>query len=441
MNTHEFNKQDELTRRQVMANAARTYLGVTVAPMLGGTLATGALGATKKGAGPSQVAEHVIFLNMQGGMSHLDTFDPKPRNKEVQGPVEAIPTNADYEVSQYLPEFAKVADRACVIRSMSSTQGAHEQGQYMLHRSYQPRGTIVHPAIGSWIVRHKGRKNATLPGFVTVGTNPKNASAGFFGAEFQGVPLGRPDEGLKDSKRPNSVSEGDFTKRLAIADVLNKKFHETYKSPDVKSYDSLYDEAVKLMKSEDLKAFDIKREPSSTRSKYGNDRFAQGCLLARRLVEVGVRFVEVGLGGWDTHYDNFTSVEARAAVLDKGFATLVQDLEAKGLLETTLVVIGTEFGRTPHIVTEHDNGRDHHPACFSTVMAGAGIKGGTTYGKSDKEARRPDSDPVTVQDFNSTIGYALGIDSQKILHSPSGRPFRMAGAEKDLGDPVKSIFA
>ena len=173
MNTHEFKKQDELTRRQIMANAARTYLGVTVAPMLGGTLATGALGATKKGAGPSQVAEHVIFLNMHGGMSHLDTFDPKPRNKEVQGPVEVIPTSGDYEVSQYLPEFAKVADRACVIRSMSSTQGAHEQGQYMLHRSYQPRGTIVHPAIGSWIVRHKGRKNSTLPGFVTVGTNPK----------------------------------------------------------------------------------------------------------------------------------------------------------------------------------------------------------------------------------------------------------------------------
>mgnify|MGYP003311570344 FL=1 len=237
MNQQELNKQDELTRRQIMVNAARSYLGVTVAPMLGGTLATGALGATKKAVGPSKVAEHVIFLNMHGGMSHLDTFDPKPRNKEVQGPVEAIPTNGDYEVSQYLPEFAKIADRACVIRSMSSTQGAHEQGQYMLHRSYQPRGTIVHPAIGSWIVRHKGRKNSTLPGFVTVGTNPKNASAGFFGAEFQGVPLGRPDEGLKDSKRPNSVSEADFTKRLAIADVLNKKFHETYKSPDVKSYD------------------------------------------------------------------------------------------------------------------------------------------------------------------------------------------------------------
>ncbi|NIP98505.1 MAG: DUF1501 domain-containing protein, partial [Akkermansiaceae bacterium] len=297
MNEHDFNRPDELTRRQIMINAARAYLGVTVAPMLGGTLATGAIGATKKQSGPGKLAEHVIFLNMAGGMSHLDTFDPKPRNKEVQGPVEAIPTNGDFEISQFLPETAKVADRMCIIRSMTSRQGAHDQGQYLLHRSYSPRGTIVHPAIGSWVVRHKGRRNSTLPGFVTVGSNPKNASAGFFGAEFQGVPLGRPDEGLKDSKRAKSVSEEDFKRRLAIADALNKEFHQKYKSPDVKSYDSLYDEATKLMKSEDLKAFDIGLEPAKTRGLYGRDRFGQGCLLARRLVEVGVRFVEVALGG------------------------------------------------------------------------------------------------------------------------------------------------
>jgi hypothetical protein len=328
----------------------------------------------------------------------------------------------------------------CVIRSLSSQQGAHDQGQYLLHRSYSPRGTIVHPAIGAWVVRHKGRKNTTLPGFVTVGTNPKNASAGFFGAEFQGVPLGRADEGLKDSKRPNTVSEEDFNRRLAIADALNKDFHEKFKTPDVKSYESLYDEATKLMKSEDLKAFEIGLEPSNVRAKYGNDGFGQGCLLARRLVEAGVRFIEVGLGGWDTHYDNFTAVESRAAVLDKGFATLVKDLEEKGLLDSTLVVIGTEFGRTPMIVTEHNNGRDHHPACFSAVMAGAGVRGGTVYGESDREGNRPADKAMSVQDFNATIGYALGIDSHKILHSPSGRPFRMAGAEAELGTPVKEIF-
>ena len=195
------------------------------------------------------------------------------------------------------------------------------------------------------------------------------------------------------------------------------------------------------MKSEDLQAFEISRESGQVRGDYGNNGFGQGCLLARRLVEAGVRFVEVTLGGWDTHYDNFTAVQGRAAILDQGFAALMKDLKSKGLLDKTLVVIGTEFGRTPTIVTEHNNGRDHHPSCFSCVMAGAGIKGGTSYGLSDSEGRKVKQDPVTVQDFNATIGYALGLDTAKVLHSPSGRPFRMGGAEKELGKPVTGIFA
>jgi len=441
MDKASFLNTDELGRRQFMINAARSYLGVTVAPMLGASLATGSLGAQErrkaKGGG---TAEHVIFLNMGGGMSHLDTWDTKPGNKEVQGPVESIATSGDMQLSQYLPGSAKVADKICVINSMTSKQGAHSQGQYLLHRSYSPRGTIVHPAIGAWVVRMKGRKNTTLPGFVTVGTSPSASSPGFFGAEFGGVPLGRPDEGLKNSSRAGSVSEEDFNRRLAIADALNKSFADKYKTPGVKAYDSLYDEAVKLMKSEDLKAFDISREPSKGRNKYGSDRFGQGCLLARRLVESGVRFVEVSLGGWDTHYDNFNAVESRASILDKGFSTLVKDLDERGLLESTLVVIGTEFGRTPRIVEEHNSGRDHHPACFSTVMAGGGIAGGQKYGESDKNGNRVAENPVTVQDFNATIGHALGIDYAQVVSSPSGRPFRMAGAEAELGKPITSIF-
>ncbi|MEM9080156.1 MAG: DUF1501 domain-containing protein [Verrucomicrobiota bacterium] len=390
-------------------------------------------------SGRAKSAEHVIFLNMAGGMSHLDTFDLKP-GRDVQGPVEGISTAGDYQVSQYLPKTAEVADKMCVINSMTSKQGAHEQGQYLLHRSYSPRGTITHPAIGAWVVRLKGRKNESLPGFVSVGGSARSASSGFMGAEFSGVPLGRPEEGLKDSERAHSVSEEDFNKRLAIADAFNKRFHEKYNVPQVKAYESLYDEAVKLMKSADLEAFDINQEPGTVRERYGQNNFGQGCLLARRLVESGVRFVEVTLGGWDTHYDNFTAVEARAAVLDQGFAALVKDLEIQGLLDSTLVVIGTEFGRSPNIVMEHNNGRDHHPACFSCVLAGGGVKGGVSYGKSDKNGNRPDESPVTLQDFNATIGYALGLDHEQVIYSPSGRPFRMGGADKELGTPLTSIF-
>lgn len=438
MKNSDFNKADELGRRQFMINAARSYLGVTVAPMLGASLASPAF--AQGTAGGKKHAEHVIFLNMAGGMSHLDTFDLKP-GKDVQGPVEAISTKGDFQLSQYLPKSADVADKMCVINSMTSTQGAHEQGQYMLHSSYSQRGTITHPSIGSWVVRLKGRKNDTLPGFVAVGGNPKNASSGFMGAEFAGVPLGRANEGLKDSKRAHTVSEGDFNQRLAIADALNKKFHEKYNVPQVKAYESLYDEAVKLMNSSDLKAFDINQESSAVRSKYGNDNFGQGCLLARRLVESGVRFVEVTLGGWDTHYDNFTAVEARASVLDQGYSALMKDLEQKGLLENTIVVIATEFGRSPNIVAEHNNGRDHHPACFSCVISGGGVKGGVKYGKSDKNGNRPDEKPVTLQDLNATIGYALGLDHSQVVYSPSGRPFRMGGADDVLGSPLTSIFS
>lgn len=317
----------------------------------------------------------------------------------------------------------------------------HEQGQYTLHSSYDPRGTITHPAMGAWVVRMKGRQNKTLPGFVSVGGSAANATGGFMGAEFSAVPLGRADEGLKNSERAGTVGENDFHARLAIADKLNQKFHERFKIPQVKAYESLYEEAVKLMKSEDLKAFDISLEDYENRERYGNNGFGQGCVLAKRLVSAGVRFVEVTLGGWDTHYDNFTAVEARANVLDQGYTALLKDLEANGLLDKTLVVIGTEFGRSPEIVTHHNNGRDHHPACFSCVLAGGGVQGGRTYGKSDPKGIRPKEDPVTMQDLNSTIGYALGIDSSKILHSPSGRPFRMGGADAQLGSPITSIFA
>ena len=210
--------------------------------------------------------------------------------------------------------------------------------------------------------------------------------------------------------------------------------------PQIKAYESLYDEAVKLMNSADLQAFDINKEDGKTRDMYGKEGFGQGCLLARRLVESGVRFVEVTLGGWDTHYDNFTSVEARAKVLDQGYAALMTDLANKGLLEKTMVVIATEFGRSPNIVDEHNSGRDHHPACFSAVISGGGIKGGVKYGKSDKDGGRPDENPTTLQDLNATIAYGLGLDHSKIIYSPSGRPFRMGGADKELGKPITSIF-
>lgn len=284
----------------------------------------------------------------------------------------------------------------------------------------------------------KGRKNKEIPGFVTIGSGAAAASPGFFGVKYGGVPLGRPDEGLKDSTIPFTVGAEDFDRRLKLADALNKDFHSKHNNTEARAYDELYDEAVRLMKSEDLKAFDIRDEPQSERAAYGDHAFGQGCMLARRLVEHGVRYVEVGLGGWDTHYGNFTAVEARCNVLDQAYANLLIDLEAKGLLDTTIVALSTEFGRTPTIKANHNNGRDHHPGAYSSLLAGGGIKGGMIYGSTDSNGARVKQNRVSTEDFNATIAHGLGIDTTSVLLSPSGRPFKIGGKD---GKPVKSLYS
>lgn len=429
-----FNKADEITRRQFVSNAARAYLGVHLFPMLGGSLASAAPEATTPGGGK---AKNVIYLFMSGGMSHVDTFDPK-KKKEIMGKTEAISTKADgIQLGHYLKNTANVADKLCVINSMNSTQGAHEQGAYIMHTSYDMRGTIKHPSLGSWVVRLGGRIHPELPGFVAVNSSADVTGGGFFGAKYAAAPIGSPDQGLQDSTRAGAVTPEDFERRLTLADKMNRQFHGRFPNADVKAYEELYREAIALMNSKDLKAFDLRQEPEATRKLYGEGSFAQGCLLARRLVQNGVRFVEVQLGGWDTHYDNFTGVEGRCKQFDQAYAALITDLEKNGLLESTLVVVATEFGRTPEIKTEHSNGRDHHPGAFSCVLAGGGIKGGVIHGATDPSGAKVKEAQVSVQDFNATIAYALGLPYEMVLMSPTKRPFKIA----DKGLPITTLFA
>ena len=427
-------KADELTRRQFVSNAARAYLGVHLFPMIGGTLASAAPASAVSGG----KAKNVIYLFMAGGMSHVDTFDPKPKKKDVMGKTEAIPTKADgIMLGHYLAKTAAVADKLCVINSMNSTQGAHEQGAYIMHTSYDMRGTIKHPSLGSWVVKLGGRIHPELPGFVAVNSSPDHTGGGFLGAKFAAAPIGSPDQGLQDSKRSGDVSPEDFERRLTLADKMNRQFHGRYPNADVKAYEELYREAIALMNSKDLNAFDLGKESQATRSLYGSGRFAQGCLLARRLVENGVRFVEVQLGGWDTHYDNFTGVAGRCKEFDQAYAALIADLDKRGILDETLVVVATEFGRTPEIKAEHQDGRDHHPGAFSCVLAGGGVKGGIVHGETDASGGKVRDGLTTVQDFNATIAYALGLPYDTIIMSPTKRPFKIA----DKGTPITSLFA
>mgnify|MGYP003624515006 FL=1 len=430
---------DEGTRRTFLTGIAQSMLGVGAAATFGPRAVAQSLwqdpqNPTKPVVLGRATAKHVIYLFMQGGMSHVDLLDPKPGAK-TQGPNTPIRTRADgIMLGQYLPNLANHMDKACVINSLSSTQGAHAQAQYLMRTSYELRGTIQHPSTGAWCHRMAGRHNDTLPGHVIVGGGADTPGAGFFPAEYQPVPIGDPDDGLKNAARPNGVSERRFKQRLEMLKKLDSGFSDKHKQLSVGSYNQAYADAVKLMRSSDLTAFDIDQESNSIKEAYGNTKFGSGCLLARRLVEHGVRYVEVMSGGWDTHSENFDRLETLVPAIDQALSALLADLDARGLLEDTMVVLASEFGRSPDI--DEDNGRNHYPKAFSALLAGGGVQGGMRYGKTDKEGREVIKDPMSIPDLNATIAYACGIPTDHVLTSPSGRPFKIA----DKGMPATEIF-
>ena len=428
-----FQNVDEYGRREFIAQAAKACLGVGLMPMAGSYIHD-SVKALTPGARPA-AARHVIYLNMTGAMSHLDTFGPKPNNPDIQGPVQAIPTSADGVIlSENLPLTAKHMHNAAVIKTMVTSQGAHEQASYLMHTSYLKRGTIVHPTFGSWVAKLSGQINRTIPMNVKIGGG--GGGAGFLEAKYGALPIGRPGQGLANSKMASYLDDTMFQNRIAAAEKLNVNFTAEYPQKKVRAYSDLYRNAVKLMKSEDLNAFDINKEPDSMKELYGETNFGQGCLLARRLIEHKVRYVEVTRGGWDTHNDNFNAVANNCVDIDKALNGLLLDLEMRGLLKETLVVLTSEFGRTPNI--NGRDGRDHWPYCFTAFLAGGGIKGGVSYGETDDAGRLPtEGKPIKPEDLNATIAYALGLPLNDVQYSPSGRPFTIA----HKGEPLFDVLA
>ncbi|MCB1234379.1 MAG: DUF1501 domain-containing protein, partial [Verrucomicrobiae bacterium] len=377
----------------------------------------------------------VIYLYMSGGMSHLDTFDPKPGN-EAMGPTRTIGTNADgIQISEYLPQMAKQMDKVAVINSMASTQGAHKQGNYFMHTSYELRSSIRHPAMGAWLLKFEGKRNATLPGNVMIGNDSNHPGAGFFESNLAPLMISDPAGGLQNSSLRRGLTEEKFNFHVDLAQKLDAGFIGKYDQRNVRAYTDMYGDAIRLMRSRDLVAFDISKESDSLRDRYGDNPFGQGCLLARRLAEHDVRFVEVTFGSWDTHNGNFVEVPEKAEVLDRALSALLDDLSRRGMLEETLVVLATEFGRTPEI--NQNEGRDHHPQAFTCLMSGGGVRGGRLWGKTDERGANVTEDKVSVPDLNATIAYALGLPLDQVLYSPSKRPFTVA----DKGKPVAGLFA
>jgi hypothetical protein len=433
------NNLNETSRRGFLATTAKSCFGLSI----GGTAAhfftpnVWADNPAASAAGGGK-AKSVIYLYMSGGMTHLDTFDPKPdAGSDVKGDCKAINTNVNgIQLGHCLPKLAKHMDQVALIRSMTTTQGAHAQGNYYMHTGYAPRSSIVHPSAGAWANRLSEKSTRELPGYITVNCGSNHPGAGFMEAQYAPLPLGDASSGLRNSHR-RGVSEGGFSQQLNLRQQLDADFdsHFLKGQKSVRDYNESYAAAVRLMKSKDLEAFDLGQESKDVHALYGNDKFAKGVLLARRLVERGVRFIEVEYGGFDWHADNFGSMEEKIPVLDQALAALLTDLKLKGLLDSTLVVLATEFGRSPKI--NANAGRNHYPKAFSTLMAGGGINGGQVYGSTDATGASVTSDKVIAPDFNATIAHALGLPHDKIVYSDSKRPFRMGGRD---GKPLTKLF-
>ncbi|MDF1810901.1 MAG: DUF1501 domain-containing protein [Verrucomicrobiales bacterium] len=419
MNLAELAGKDSLSRRYFMEKTAKLSLGVSLSvPFLPRNF------QAQEGA----KGKNLIYIYLKGGMSHLDTFDAKRDGSAVMGSTTTLNTKVDdLKFGGNLPKLAQMADKLAVIRGMNSTNGAHEEGEYIMRRGYNKRATIVHPTMGPFAEKMLGKRNEVLPDSVIIGESTSNA--GWLDPSMSPLPIADPAGGVPNTTI--TTNQERFDRRMKMAKGLGQKFIEKYKYTGPESYVEYYDQATKLLKSDELKAFDISGEDSSL---YGTERLGQGCLLARKLIENGVRVVEVVSGGWDMHIGLRESLNSRVPVVDMAVSGLIKDLEQRGLLDSTIIAIGTEFGRTPDF--NINDGRDHFPAAYSCVLAGGGIKGGTAYSETDGTGKKVKGPLVKPEDFLSTIGYGLGIDTSEVVYSATQRPFTFGGK----GKPITELF-
>jgi hypothetical protein len=372
---------------------------------------------------------------MQGGPSQLETFDPKP-GTETGGPHKAVATKtAGAAVSEHLPRIAQLSDKYSIVRTLNSKDPNHDTARYLLHTGYRTDPTVEHPHLGSLIVKELGTKAEGLPGCITIGKD-SSVGSGFLPPELSPLIVEKIENPLEDLKLPAGVTRFRLEDREKLLASQNAGFAASHKEDvRVDSQQKAYERAFALMRSPHLKAFDIAGESEETRQLYGSSPFGRACLMARRLVEAGVRFVEVSLSDWDTHADNFNRSKALLGQLDPGMAGLLSDLDRRGLLSETLVVWMGEFGRTPRI--NGGNGRDHFTKNFCAVLAGGGIAGGRVVGRTNALGLEPVERPVSVQDLFATIYGRLGVDVNRKYDTPVGRPIRAL----DGGEPVKELLS
>ena len=371
----------------------------------------------------------IILLWMAGAPSQFETFDPKP-DHENGGGTEAIRTSVPgIQIAKGWEQTAGEMDDLAIIRSMTNKEGNHQRATYQLHTGYIPSGSVKHPSFAACVAQQLRDPDLDLPSVVSVGATQ---GAGFLGVDYEPFVVQNPGQMPQNVASP--VGEQRLERRLALFDRLESNFAARGGKAVVKNQRQLYDKASGLVLSPETKAFDISNEPISLKDRYGDTSFGRGCLLARRLVEAGVTFVEVRMTGWDTHDDNFTRTATQAAEVDPAFATLISDLRDRGMLDRTTVLWTGEFGRTPRVNAR--DGRDHYPRVFNSVLAGGGVRGGQVVGASTPDGTAIDNRPVTVPDLLCTLCHSLQIDARYENISPLGRPMRVV----EGGEVVEELF-
>lgn len=390
------------------------------------------LGLTSLFAQPQNKVRSCILLWMAGGPSQLDTFDPKP-GTSTGGEFKAISTVVPgIQISEHLPLVAKQMKEIAIVRSMTSREGNHDRARYYVHAGYSPAGVTQHPSFGAIVAKELVEKSQNLPAYVSI--NGPGMGAGLLGVNFAPFLIRNPEKPPENLSLSDRVTRERFEDRMDLLNMVNHEFHESHVQEDIQDREMVYSRALHLMNSPSITAFDLGREKDSVRRRYGDSRIGNGCLMARRLVESGVRFVEVEMSGWDTHVDNFKTTRELMGQLDPAFSALVEDLKQTGLLDSTLLVWMGEFGRTPEI--NANAGRDHWPQSWCAALAGCGIQGGQVIGATDAKGVEIVQNPVTVPDLYATLCKCLGIDDSKYNSSPLGRPIRVV----DYGKAVQPLL-
>jgi hypothetical protein len=397
----------------------REFLFVGLIGSLGLTLADVFKLQAQPASGAAR-AKSVINIFLPGGIAAQESFDPKLLVPiEYRGPLGTVKTKLEgVYFAEQLKHTAEIADKICVVRAMTHGEADHGRGTHNMFTGWRPSPAVQYPSIGSIVSHELGPRNK-LPPYVCIPTQPNEyAGTGFLGSAYGPFSLGAdPADGgfkVRDLNLPHDVNETRFAARCEMRTVVDAHFSTLEKSDALDGMDAFYQRAFALMSSSQARAaFDLKQEPDKLRDDYGHNAAGQRMLLARRLVEAGVRFVSLTYGGWD-HHDNIRAgISNQMPAFDQAFAALIRDLDSRGMLDSTLVLVTTEFGRTPKI--NQNGGRDHYPKVFSIVMAGGGIKRGCVHGSTDATGTEPNDNPLTVPDYAATIYSLLGIDWEKTL--------------------------